>query len=90
MIQRWVKASQIVVVEGDAGDHAFTVVEGVIKVFKSLADGRVQNTGFLLPGDFLGMPSHGTYGCSAEAVKPSGLSVSSGVAPCQRIGGMQR
>ena len=71
MTQKWVEPGQFVVLEGDPGDHAYTVTEGVIKVFKSLADGRTQITGFLLPGDFLGMPSRGRFMYSAETVRRS-------------------
>jgi CRP/FNR family transcriptional regulator len=75
MTQKWIEPGQFVVLEGDPGNHAYTVTEGVIKVFKSLVDGRVQITGFLLPGDFLGMPSRGQFMYSAEAVIRSRLCV---------------
>ena len=73
MTQKWVEPGQFVVLEGDPGDHAYTVTEGVIKVFKSLEDGRVQITGFLLPGDFLSLPSRGQFMYSAEAVNRARL-----------------
>ena len=73
MTQKWFEPGQFVVLEGDPGDHAYTVTEGVIKVFKSLVDGRVQITGFLLPGDFLGLPSRGQFMYSAEAVSRARL-----------------
>jgi CRP/FNR family transcriptional regulator len=75
MTQKWVEPGQFVVLEGDPGDYAYTVTEGIIKVFKSLADGRVQITGFLLPGDFLGMPSRGRFVYSAEAIGRARLCV---------------
>ena len=75
MTQKWIEPGQFVVLEGDPGDHAYTVTEGVIKVFKSLVDGRVQITGFLLPGDFLGMPSRGQFMYSAEAISRARLCV---------------
>ena len=75
MTQKWVEPGQFVILEGDPGDHAYTVTEGVIKVLKSLVDGRVQITGFLLPGDFLGLPSRGQFMYSAEAVSRARLCV---------------
>ncbi len=54
--------------EGDPADGLFTLTEGVVKIFKMLADGRRQITGFLLPGDFLGLAFFRSYAYSAEAV----------------------
>ena len=54
--------------EGDAADHVFNVTEGSICVSKALADGRRQITGFLLPGDFLGLAQGETYAYSAETL----------------------
>lgn len=59
--------------EGDDARHAFTVKSGMIKLFKLLSDGRRQVTGFLLPGDFLGLAFGGHYVYSAEAVVASRL-----------------
>jgi CRP/FNR family transcriptional regulator len=47
------------------GARAYTAIEGIFKVFKSLVDGRLQITGFLLSGD-LGLPSRGQFMYSAE------------------------
>ncbi len=54
--------------EGDAANALFNVTLGAIKVYKLLADGRRQITGFLFPGDFLGLALHNRYTYSAEAV----------------------
>ena len=56
------------VVEGDPAVHLFNVTDGAVKVYKLLADGRQQITGFLFPGDFLGLSSGGRYAYSAEAI----------------------
>jgi CRP/FNR family transcriptional regulator len=53
--------------EGDA-QYAYNLIEGTIRLYKLLPDGRRQITGFALPGDFLGLSSHGHYAYSAEAV----------------------
>ncbi|WP_395018984.1 Crp/Fnr family transcriptional regulator [Dongia sp.] len=45
-----------------------TVVQGTIKCFKLLADGRQQIIGFLFPGDFIGSPTQETTHGFAEAL----------------------
>ena len=59
--------------EGEAAGNVFNVTSGTIKVYKLLPDGRRQVTGFLLPGDFLGLAKQETYAFSAEAVTVSTL-----------------
>jgi CRP/FNR family transcriptional regulator len=54
--------------EGDDSTYLFNVVSGAIRLSKSLPDGRRQITGFLFPGDFLGLSIADTYAYSAEAV----------------------
>jgi CRP/FNR family transcriptional regulator len=54
--------------EGDSADYVFNVTSGVVRVYKLLADGRRQITGFLFPGDFLGIANNDEYAYSAEAV----------------------
>ena len=63
-----IEPQQIVFQEGDAVEHVFNVTSGVVKLYKLLLDGRRQITGFLLPGDFLGLASRTGYSYSAEAV----------------------
>ncbi|WP_128971492.1 Crp/Fnr family transcriptional regulator [Bradyrhizobium tropiciagri] len=46
----------------------FNVTEGVVRLYKSLPDGRRQIVGFALPGDFLGLALQDRYGVTAEAV----------------------
>lgn len=55
---------------GDTDDatHIFNITAGVIKVYKLLPDGRRQVTGFLFPGDFVGLERDGRYAYGAEAV----------------------
>lgn len=46
----------------------FNVKEGAVKAYKLLPDGRRQITGFLFPGDFLGLVHNDEYVYSAEAL----------------------
>lgn len=59
--------------EAEPAEHLFNVTAGTIKVYKLLADGRRQVTGFLSAGDFLGLAHETTYAYSAEAVTPASL-----------------
>ncbi|HEX7006532.1 MAG TPA: cyclic nucleotide-binding domain-containing protein [Alphaproteobacteria bacterium] len=59
---------QLIFSEGDPASHLFNVIEGAVKIYKLLADGRRQITGFLFPGDFLGIALHERYTYSAEAI----------------------
>ena len=54
--------------EGEPAEHLFNVTTGAVKIYKLLADGRRQMTGFPFPGDFLGLANEETYAYSAEAV----------------------
>ena len=54
--------------EGEPAQHLFNVTTGAVKIYKLLADGRRQMTGFLFAGDFLGLANEETYAYSAEAV----------------------
>ncbi|MHA1154364.1 MAG: cyclic nucleotide-binding domain-containing protein, partial [Alphaproteobacteria bacterium] len=59
--------------EAEPADHLFNVTAGAVKVYKLLADGRRQMTGFLFPGDFLGLANEENYAYSAEAVTHTAL-----------------
>ena len=48
--------------------HVYTVVQGVVRLYKLLPDGRRQIVGFALPGDFLGLALADGYGFCADAV----------------------
>ncbi|MBI4184636.1 MAG: helix-turn-helix domain-containing protein [Proteobacteria bacterium] len=54
--------------EGDAAEHCFNVTSGSVKLYKLLADGRRQITGFLFEGDFLGLAFKKQHNFTAEAV----------------------
>jgi CRP/FNR family transcriptional regulator len=67
--KRALEAGQQLIAEGEKGHFAYSVQQGCLKLFKSLSDGRRQIVGFLLPGDFIGLPARGDYMYSAEAVE---------------------
>ncbi len=71
MQTRQIPAGAHVINEGDAAVSVFNVAAGSVKLYKLLSDGRCQITGFLLPGDFCGIATDGTYAYSAEALEPS-------------------
>lgn len=54
--------------EGDPATHVFKVVEGVLRIVRILADGRRIITGFLYPGDILGVSQGERHLYTAEAV----------------------
>ncbi|MGE0154306.1 MAG: helix-turn-helix domain-containing protein [Reyranellaceae bacterium] len=66
-------AGQALFEEEDDAQYAYNLVEGTIRLYKLLPDGRRQITGFAIPGDFLGLTSHGHYAYSAEAVSGAAL-----------------
>lgn len=66
-------AGEPIVNEGDPADFVYTLTAGTIRLYKLLADGRRSVTGFLFPGDFLGVSHQDTYGFSAEAITPATL-----------------
>ena len=57
-----------VIIEGDPAEQVFWISAGVVKVYRTLADGRCQITGFLFPGDFLGLAAGDDYASGAVAV----------------------
>lgn len=59
---------QAIFAEGEAADAIFRVVDGVIRLYKLLPDGRRQIIGFLQAGDMMGLAFAERYLYSAEAV----------------------
>jgi CRP/FNR family transcriptional regulator len=55
--------------EGDAARRVFMVTFGSLKVYTLLGDGRRQVTGFMFPGDFLGVSLDQEYAFTAEALE---------------------
>ncbi|MBT4019455.1 MAG: cyclic nucleotide-binding domain-containing protein [Alphaproteobacteria bacterium] len=54
--------------EGAPATRSFNLIEGCLKLYKLLPDGRRLVTDFLYPGDFLGLADKDHYTCTAEAV----------------------
>lgn len=67
------EADGTVFYEGDDSTYLFNVVSGSLRLSKLLPDGRRQVTGFLFPGDFLGLSIAGVYSYSAEALTAASL-----------------
>ncbi len=67
------KAGQLLFHEGDPATRVFTLTRGTIKLYKLFADGRCHVTGFLRPGDFLGITVDDTHAFSAEALEDATL-----------------
>ena len=63
-------AGEALIREGDEARNVFNITSGSVRVFKLLADGRRQITGFLFAGDFVGLATGDTYVFSAEAIEP--------------------
>lgn len=54
--------------EGGSAGQIFDVVKGVLRVYRILQDGRRGVTGFIYPGDVLGVSYRDRYVFTAEAV----------------------
>lgn len=54
--------------EEDITTSFYNLIEGVMRLYKLLPDGRRQIVGFALPGDFLGMNISGRHNFSADAI----------------------
>ena len=61
-------AGQTLFYEGDPATRVFTLTRGTLKLYKLLADGRRHVTGFMHPGDFLGISIDDEHAFTAEAL----------------------
>ena len=59
--------------EGAQANYVYNLTAGCMKLYKLLPDGRRQITGFVFPGDFLGLASASEYIYTAETVSDSAL-----------------
>lgn len=62
-----------VVNEGEKAEAVFTVVSGMLKLYKTLPDGRQQITGFATVGDVIGLAVGESYAYTAETVTASSV-----------------
>lgn len=62
------EAGTALIWEGDVASHIFEVLDGVLRIFRILSDGRRVITGFLYPGDLLGVSFRDRYMYCVEAV----------------------
>jgi CRP/FNR family transcriptional regulator, anaerobic regulatory protein len=60
--------SETVFAEEELTTSFYNLLEGVMRLYKLLPDGRRQIVGFALPGDFLGMAVSGRNNFSADAI----------------------
>ena len=65
-----IPAGAALIDEGERAKKVFTIVEGILKLYKLLPDGRRQVVGFMFPGDFVGLAFGDLYIYTAEAVTP--------------------
>lgn len=69
--QMRIEAGQCLFHEGDPTDFVFNLTCGALKLYKLLPDGRRQVTGFLAPGEFLGITFGEEHAFTAEAIEAS-------------------
>lgn len=62
-------SGQPVFFEGDRVERLFMLARGALKLYALLGDGRRQITGFMYPGDFLGIALDDQHAFTAEALE---------------------
>lgn len=65
------ETNQMLVQEGDTLTKVYSLTSGMLRLSIDLPDGRRQITGFLLPGDYLGLADEKVHSATVEAVTPS-------------------
>lgn len=53
---------------GEPAEYLYKVVEGTVRTFTILEDGRRQVSAFYLPGDYFGLEAGNCHLCSCEAI----------------------
>jgi CRP/FNR family transcriptional regulator len=64
------RANEAVFAQEEIATSYYNLLEGVMRLYKLLPDGRRQIVGFALPGDFLGLGAGDRHVFSADAVGP--------------------
>jgi len=67
--RRTLSAGDCIFFEGDEAEAYYVVIEGSLKLYKLLSDGRRQVTGFLFKGDFVGHAFKDDHSFTAEALE---------------------
>jgi len=62
------RSGQKIVAEGEIANEVYGLSQGVVRIYKKLADGRHHVLRFALPGDFLELPRRECHSLSADAV----------------------
>ncbi len=62
------RSGQKIFAEGEVASDVYGLSQGVVRVYKKLADGRHHVLRFALPGDFLELPRGEHHGLSADAI----------------------
>lgn len=68
-----IEANETLIEEGAPRRRVYTLTSGMLRLSLALPDGRRQITGFLMPGDYVGLADDETYAQTAEAVVPAYL-----------------
>lgn len=63
-----INEGSILVYENDQLDYVYYIVEGFLKSYRELLDGRLQIVGFCGAGDFLSLPDERTASCTVETL----------------------
>jgi len=68
-------AGEVLFDEGSKRDFVYTLTSGMLRLLKTLPDGRRYVTGFVLPGDFVGLIDDDHHILTAEAIQNSDLCI---------------
>jgi CRP-like cAMP-binding protein len=67
------RRSEKIFAQGEPADYIYKVMQGVVKQYTLLSDGRRQISGFYLPGEVFGLESGAEHGSFAEAIADSSI-----------------
>jgi len=62
------KDKETIFLQQENSMNLYNITKGNVKIYRLLADGRIQIIGFLYPGDFFGSYKKGKYNYSAESI----------------------
>jgi CRP/FNR family transcriptional regulator, anaerobic regulatory protein len=66
-------AGETVFAQEEMTTSFYNLLDGIMRLYKLLPDGRRQIIGFVLPGDFLGLAASSHHNFSADAIGPVAL-----------------